>query len=1711
MESLNIRINAFWKRTVLLFLIWSSIQITYGQCPETVVNLNSPSQMAQFKAKYPNCDRINGNVLLEGSSISNLDLLRGFRAIDGTLTIKNTRITNLTDIQNLEELEEIEIIGNDYLESIDLPAQLGDRRMVGVNIRANSSLQNLVLNETSYDRITVCGCSSLKTVSIDAVTQTTNDILLFLNSNLESISMQNLQTIVGLNPIIVMNSVIAPSSATCNENFSSYNLIGSGLVIQNSDDFRSANFPALTRLDWLDVVSNVSLSNLHLPNLRYINSNLDINNNDNLLEQEFNSLKHVGHIINVWNNWRLTKFHTPLLDTIEADLVLWNNEVLNDLNFGQPFFEGFLGIQRNRALVNLDAFQWVETLWNLELYDNDLLTDVTGLSGFTNLLKGSNAGNIWITDNDLLTNLNGLEQVDTVSKVLWIKYNNNLDDISALDQLVIKNNNDTVYIEDNMALSTCNIQSICDYLHDGGNSSIKSNKTDCNSRQEVVDNCPTCPINITFTRQSEIDSIPILYYDCEELLGDMIIRGDDIFDIQPIQQFNKIYGSLIIDNCRSIQVIDQLAQMQVIGNLHITNNELLYTIEGLNFVHTLPGDINISNNPKLETIDGLNTILDITRNYSVVNNPFLQSIKGLRYVDSIGGDCTLKNNPFLNELVLADHVRKINGSLTIENAIGSTSNMTFSKLEKIDKNLTLSNLSVSQLPIFSKLNIVGGDLAVKQNSKLISLAALNHVSAVNGLFILEQNDTLATLEPLDSLVHLGGAHFSQNNELIEVPGLSTVKEILGSVEIIENNKLRNFALSSLDTISGGLIVLNNDSLRTVANLGNVKVLGGSLRIEENKSFNSLAGCNLMKKITGDLILKKLPALRQLNGLDGIKEIGGNLEVGILDINDCRGLCTVLDSTGIIGGSVRLDTMLNGFLCSKKAIIKSSCDGFGGVVVDNQIRYDIGRAVNKLLDSAIVEILNGDHVLYTTMTNVEGLFHIDDFFLEDSIEYILRTKHGSEPDLVVSKKVSATDLIVPIHIDYPLTIRRDLVKLHHEVKHDTIKVEFFGGGIIYKKAITAYDVQVLEKYLSDSLSQIDANHERRIESMRRQILGLKLLDEYAQDAQTVSLNLAKSEVAILKGISDILTFLGGKKGVKNKLQTKIDSLKAQAGANAATTALVDVGHATIKSMYNYTKKFYIDPYLNKMGNSEEEKAFIANIKGLLFAIDRLLDRKDLALSTFKSELIELAIQFSYYVHYKGGYIKLFSQFQVDNIIAESIEQKGTFEDAYSEAMNIRRPIKLSFDNSMDYIAALETSSSQIDDFSGVVENASIALSFSGIGSWLAPEVYAISKLFKGFSLVGGAFTLVAYGAEYALMPAFLHGNLKEVSRRSGGIKYPDGFFANQFNILSDEFQYNNQTYDVFKSVFNQPNIDEVVSKYHDINRLDESQLERMTHYLEVMSSAKEGRDTIVSDLYDTRVTLEEIAKRKLVIHMMTMAYLLDTTLVEVHTSIQQEIDSIQLFQDQLLSDLSGVMTNRNNVEFQNYIAISHVVYPDTTTDSKFTVDFELVNYGPAISDTFKMKLSPTTGMILEGSTGDSLIENIVLRSGEAYPFHFDMELLRDSIEYGMYIEIIDERSLHYNIPFVFMDDVESEYSSSSKPSVTSVNTPIIIQPTMTDDIIYIDYGEIKPEQVFIINASGYKVADIGSVTKHRVIQPNGLYYLVVQDNKEVYSVPFVKYE
>lgn len=267
-----------------------------------------------------------------------------------------------------------------------------------------------------------------------------------------------------------------------------------------------------------------------LANLTAIPGNLDIHGNDYLT-----SLSGLDNITSVSGyliigdsglgegNIVLTSIAAlENLASVGEYIVIMRNDELLNLNGLEKLTNvpGKLSIAANSSLTSISGLSNVTSIggW-LKIYSNDALSS---LSGLDNLITIGDELQIY---NESLTSLDGLESLSSIGGSLSIGGqfggNPNLADITSLSNLSliggylsIRDNAiltslsgldninpatiNSLYIHENPLLSTCEVQSICNYLvSQDADIEIYENATGCSNEAEVIAVCE-------FTNASEL-------------------------------------------------------------------------------------------------------------------------------------------------------------------------------------------------------------------------------------------------------------------------------------------------------------------------------------------------------------------------------------------------------------------------------------------------------------------------------------------------------------------------------------------------------------------------------------------------------------------------------------------------------------------------------------------------------------------------------------------------------------------------------------------------------------------------------------------------------------------------------------------------------------------------------------------------------------------------------------------------------------------------------------------------------------------------------------------------------------------------------------------------------------------------------------------------------------------------------------------------------
>ncbi len=268
-------------------------------------------------------------------------------------------------------------------------------------------------------------------------------------------------------------------------------------------------------------------------------------------------------------------------------------------------------------------------------------------------------------------------------------------------------------------------------------------------------------VNVTLSSQAQINAFPA---DSITLAGTLTIRGDDITDLSPLANLQRIDdGDLIIQNNPQLTSLSGLGSLSAVGM----------------------GVVRIESNPELTSLAGLENLTEIGNVESnagmfIGGNPNLTSIAALSRLSSVGAGVIIRSNPELTNLT---GLQNLTEAENVESTVG--------------------------------LFIIG-------NAKLTSLAALSQLSSVGGEVEIERNPELTSLTGLENLTRIGGNLRIINNAQLTTCAIASICQYIanptGSITILGNAPGCNSS-AEVQALCGGLAVTGFAASPDVACVG----------------------------------------------------------------------------------------------------------------------------------------------------------------------------------------------------------------------------------------------------------------------------------------------------------------------------------------------------------------------------------------------------------------------------------------------------------------------------------------------------------------------------------------------------------------------------------------------------------------------------------------------------------------------------------------------------------------------------------------------------------------------------------------------------------------------------------------------------------------------------------------------------------------------------
>jgi hypothetical protein len=445
---------------------------------------------------------ILGNPIMDwtNGSLTSLTGLEGLTSLGGGISIWNN-----TSLPNLKGLDNLTTIGGDLLMfwngSMSSLTGLGNVTSLAGNVYLHHdySLQNLA----GMDNVTSIGgdlyineCLMTSLGGMEKLNNIGGSVEIIWNPKLKSLDgIDSLTTIGGLLDIFVNDSLNSISA------LGNVNSIGGNLTIQQNNLLTSLNGLeniAASSIAGLNVSYNSSLSNCGAQSIcDYLsapNGVVEIYGNAVGCNSPPEVADNCGIILPClpYGNYYFYKqseidsftFNYPGCTTIEGNVSIVGNDISNLSGLGMV-----TSIGGNLTIGS--SYDWGG--------GNSSLTSLAGLNSLATI-----GGYLSVKRNNNLTNLTGLENVTSIGGYLDISYNDALTSLAGLDNLDAGSLTG-LWINNNTSLSTCEVESVCNYLvTPGGTILINSNAPGCNSPEDIL---AACQIGLENTPEKAICAI----------------------------------------------------------------------------------------------------------------------------------------------------------------------------------------------------------------------------------------------------------------------------------------------------------------------------------------------------------------------------------------------------------------------------------------------------------------------------------------------------------------------------------------------------------------------------------------------------------------------------------------------------------------------------------------------------------------------------------------------------------------------------------------------------------------------------------------------------------------------------------------------------------------------------------------------------------------------------------------------------------------------------------------------------------------------------------------------------------------------------------------------------------------------------------------------------------------------------------------------------
>lgn len=818
---------------ILLFFGFISLSITplFSQCPVGDLDIRTQSELYAFGRLYPNCTEINGNFNLGGNT---------------------SRYSDIYDISPLAQINKIN----------------GNLIVFGSNILKDLNDLNLIEVKGS---ITLTNLTALQDIDFISSLDTIFELQLSRLPKLESIDgLKDFESIHGNITFVDLPSLNTPLLWKLKD-------IRGGILLYGC--------PLLENLTFLSNLESIETLSLFF--------------NEGLIDIEgIGFIQSEVQNITITRNINLTSCSTSVLCTVF--------ENTTDVNISQngPDCQSSLQVLANCNTQNLMCHQdeiilssqddiqlFSELYGNCSTIDGDLSIAQDGDNSINDLrplsfIKEVN-GALSVIGTDLV-NLSGLDSISYIDGSLYIRGNDEIEDISSLIMLE-------------------------------GLGSIS-----------IIDN-------------NSIRNFNGFPFSNQELSSVNITNNESLNSLSGLNQIDTIRSSLILSNNISLTNISAIFNTDHISNLFISGMDNLSNVSAgaISGNHTI-GLMRINACQNLTDIN-LSSSIIIQDDIEIYDNPALNAIR-LLGSDGKMNNIRIRSNENLKELELSDSLLEIEnqvylfrlndlGNFSFKN-IAKIATIWFDQIENVsslgnESNLdSVSYIRLTSMPLLENIaafdrNMGLDSLKIINNSKLsdCQIEAICNVADLSKIDLGGNGENCNSLSTVYSFCGntlknpVGDVVLNNSLDLqILMQEYPLADSIIGQLRIQDYDSLTHADLSyfsQIEYIQGGLYVINTDldsldyfkdielnriELSGVPNIRHIPVWSAIdtmeyLRLDRLESLTSISGFANLTQVNDQFILNRLGGLTSLDGLQNLETVD-NLQLmslGVLDTDELSGL------------------------------------------------------------------------------------------------------------------------------------------------------------------------------------------------------------------------------------------------------------------------------------------------------------------------------------------------------------------------------------------------------------------------------------------------------------------------------------------------------------------------------------------------------------------------------------------------------------------------------------------------------------------------------------------------------------------------------------------------------------------------------------------------------------------------------------------------------